>query len=182
MRRLSAVVATLIIAAVSVASAQQWPPSRAPVIPEADGFVVIPKAAMTPEKNRIYKAIVDATRTAKTPSDLAPALNEVGALLNAFESSKVPLKNVKLAVIFHGAAVDGILNDAQYLTKTGKRNPNIRVIQDLKKRGIELYVCGQHLARERIDPRSLLPEIQVASDASIVLIAYANAGYAVIPN
>ena len=39
----------------------QWPDPKAPVIPEADGYVVIPNAAVPPEKSRTYRAVFDAT-------------------------------------------------------------------------------------------------------------------------
>src|SRR2546427_10158371 len=45
-----------------------WPPPKAPVIPEADGYVAIPAAAVAPEKSRAYRAIFDATRGAEKPT------------------------------------------------------------------------------------------------------------------
>ena len=53
----------------------QWPTPKAPVVPEADGFVTIPKTAVPPDKGRVYKAIFDATRAADKPAGLLPALN-----------------------------------------------------------------------------------------------------------
>jgi len=53
----------------------QWPAPKAPVVPEADGFITIPKAAVPPDRGRVYKAIFDATRAADKPAGLLPALN-----------------------------------------------------------------------------------------------------------
>ena len=39
--------------------------AETPVISEADGYVTIPNAAVLPEKNRIYRAIFDATQAAE---------------------------------------------------------------------------------------------------------------------
>jgi intracellular sulfur oxidation DsrE/DsrF family protein len=50
----------------------------------------------------------------------------------------------------------------------------------MKRQGVELLVCGQNLAADHVDPKTLSPAITVASDALIVLIAYQNKGYAVL--
>jgi len=42
----------------------QWPPPKAPAIPEADGYVEIPNAAVAPDRLHTYQAIFDATRIA----------------------------------------------------------------------------------------------------------------------
>lgn len=92
----------------------------------------------------------------------------------------MPLKNAKFVVVFHGAAINGILNDASYKAKFGVSNPNLKTLAGLKKAGIELFVCGQNLAFENIEPKTLSPEVTVASDALIVLMTYQNEGYALM--
>jgi intracellular sulfur oxidation DsrE/DsrF family protein len=161
-------------------AASQWNPPAAPVIPEANGYISIPNAAVRPEKNRTYRAIFDVTRAAKEPSQLVPGLNMAGAELNAMGASGVPLRNARFAVVFHGPAVDGILDDAHYQAKFGVPNPNLKVLAELKKAGVELFVCGQTLAHENIRPNTISPDVTVASAALIVLMTYQNDGYALL--
>ena len=158
----------------------QWGTPAAPVIPEARGYVSIPNAAVTPDKKRTYRAIYNATLAPRDPSQLVPALNMAGAALNAFAATGVPLGNAKLAVVFHGPAIDGILNDSHYKAKHGAANPNLVVLSALKKAGVEVFVCGQNLAREKIDPKVISPDVTVASAAQIVLMQYQNDGYALL--
>lgn len=80
-----------------------------------------------------------------------------GSELNVLGATGVPLKNAKFVVVFHGAAIDGILDDANYRAKRGVGNPNLKVIADLKRTGVEMFVCGQNLAFENIDPKTLTP-------------------------
>ncbi len=155
-------------------------PSASPVIPEADGFVVIPNAKIPPDKNHIYLAIYDATRAPKDSSQMLPALNMAGSELNAFGVSHIPLSHAKFVVVFHGAAINGILDNDHYKTKFGINNPNLKVLSELKKAGVELFVCGQNLLGENIDPKIISPDVAVASDALIVLMAYQNKGYALM--
>ena len=103
-----------------------------------------------------------------------------GSELNALAATGVPLENAKFVVIFHGAAINGILDEAHYKEKFGVSNPNIKVFAELKKVGVKLFVCGQNLAAENIDPATLAPDITVASDALIVLMEYQNKGYALM--
>ena len=115
-----------------IASAQNSS-ANAPVIKEADGFVMIPKVAMPPDKKRIYRAIYDATKVPKQSSEIIPALNMAGSELNGFAVSGVPLQNAKFVIVFHGAAINGILDDAQYKAKFGISNPNLTVLKNSKK-------------------------------------------------
>jgi intracellular sulfur oxidation DsrE/DsrF family protein len=50
----------------------------------------------------------------------------------------------------------------------------------MKKAGVEFFVCGQYLAGEKIDPKTLLPEVTLAADALLVLMHYQNNGYALM--
>ena len=170
----------LLILLITVPAAAQWSAPKAPAIPEADGYVDIPHAAVMPKKTHVYRAIYNATEAAEQPSQLIPAINMAGSELNALAVTGVSLKNAKFVVVFHGAAMNGILDDAHYKAKFGVSNPNINVLTELKKAGVELYVCGQNLAAENIDPATITPDVIVASDALIVLMEYQNKGYALM--
>ena len=44
----------------------------------------------------------------------------------------------------------------------------------------EIFVCGQNLAADKIDPKTLSPDVQIATDALIVLMTYQNNGYSLL--
>ncbi len=172
------VVGTFLFVVTAVCSAQNWPAPQSPAIPQADGYVVIPKAAVSPDRKVIYRAIFDSTRFPSKPDAILPAVNALGGELNDLAVGKVPSGQQRFVLVFHGGAVDGILDEEHYRAKYGIANPNLPVLAKMKKMGVELFVCGQHLAAEHIDPRTLTPMVTVASDAYLVLIAYQNRGYA----
>lgn len=157
--------------------AQKWPAPKAPAIPQADGYVVIPNAAIAPDPKTNYRVIFDGTRMAAKPDGLLPAINAAGGVLNDLVVGKVPRSQRQFAIVFHGPAVDGILDNAHYRAKYGVDNPNLLVLSELKRQGVILLVCGQHLAAEHIDPKILSPEVKVASDAYLVLVNFQNRGY-----
>ncbi len=150
------------------------------MVPEADGYATIPKAAIPPQKGRTYRAIFDATRAAAKPGELVPAINMLASELNALAVAGVPLRRARFALVFHGAAMDGLLNEAAYQAKFGVGNPNLKALQTLKKNGVEIFVCGQNLISDNIDPKKLSPDVTIASDALIVLMTYQNRGYALL--
>jgi len=160
--------------------AAPWPAPVSPVIPEADGYVAIPNAAVPPDRKHVYRAVYNATQKADAPNHLLPALNMAGSELNALGVAGVPLGNAKFVVVFHDAAMDGILSDAAYRAKFKVPNPNLPVLRAMKKAGVKLFVCGQNVAFAHVDPRNIAPEVAVASDALIVLMAYQNDGYALL--
>jgi len=163
------------------ARAQSAPPAPlAPVVPEADGYVPLLGAAVPPDAKRAYRAVFDATRAAPAPDKLAPALNMAGAGLNTLGAGGVPPRNARFVVVFHGAALDAVLDDAHYRAKHGVANPNLKALARLRKAGVALYACGQNLAAENIDRKALCGDVTVASDALLVLIAYQNDGYALM--
>ena len=156
------------------------PSTASPVIPEADGFVIIPGGQHSPSKTRTYKAVWDGTKFPKDSSQLLPAINNAGSELNALAVSKISISNAKFVIVFHGAALNGILDDEHFKAKYGILNPNLKVLEELKKAGVKLFVCGQNLLSEKIDPKIISKDVTVASDALIVLMDYQNEGYALM--
>jgi intracellular sulfur oxidation DsrE/DsrF family protein len=166
--------------AVPVVSAEPWPEPKSPAIPAASGYVAIPGAAIPVRSDVVYKAVYDARLGADDPAQLLPAIDMAGSELNALAVEGVPLTQAKFAIVFHAAAINGILDDAHYQAKFGRANPNLAAIAQLKKAGVELYVCGQNLAYDHVDPKILTPDVRVASDALIVLMTLEGQGYALL--
>jgi intracellular sulfur oxidation DsrE/DsrF family protein len=154
--------------------------NSSPAIAEADGFTIIPNAKFPPDKNRIYKAIYDATKAAKDASEIIPAVNAAGSIFNDLAVSKIALSNAKFVIVFHGAAINSILDDVHYKEKFGVSNPNLKVFSKLKQAGTKLFVCGQNLLADKIDPKTISPDVLIASDALIVLMTYQQDGYALM--
>jgi len=174
-----ALVALAMLAA-APAHADPWPEARSPAIPAASGYVAIPGAAVPVRPDVVYKAVYDARLGADDPAQLVPAIDMAGSELNALAVEGVPLTQAKFAIVFHAAGINGILDNEHYKAKFGRDNPNLPAIAQLKKAGVELYVCGQNLAFDHVDPKTLTPDVRVASDALIVLMTLENQGYALL--
>lgn len=148
------------------------------MIPEADGFTAIPNVAKAPSAKRTCRASYNATLGARHPDQLLPALNHAGSELNALAAVHIPRSHAKFAVVFHGDAIDGILDDARYRAKFNVPNPNLEMLSEMRAAGAERFACGQNLAAVRVDPADIPKDVTVAGGALSVRMAYENDGYA----
>lgn len=175
----------LSVAAVLCATA--WgaaqPPGEAkltyPIIPNAGGVVPLPKAAEQPRKGA--KVVFDITAAAK-PADVNKGLERVARLLNLYGSAGLKASDVKVALVLHGEATKSVLTDAAYKAKFGgDKNPNLPVLRDLQKAGVEVFVCGQALAYKGIKESEVEKDITVAIAALTVIVNRQTDGYACVP-
>jgi intracellular sulfur oxidation DsrE/DsrF family protein len=89
---------------------------------------------------------------------------------------------VKIAAVCHGGADKAVLSDAAYLARFKlAANPNLPLIRDLKKAGVEVFVCGQSLHDLGFKVEEVAEEVPVADSAMLVLVNKQADGYAYIP-
>lgn len=182
---LAVLVVTAFLFSFSVHAADTTAPLPA-MIPGALPYMPIPGAAAAPDKSHVYKVIFNVTHAAAKPNQPVGGILFAATDLSALRSQGVPGPNTKFALIVHGSgdgelgAVDGLLNNARYRAKFGVDNPNLSMLSALKEAGVEIMVCGQFLGAMKIDPKTLSPDVNVASEAFLTLITYQNNGYAVL--
>lgn len=176
-------VVVLVLAATAIAAQpgpDRWPAPVAPAIADAFGYVAIPHAPLPPDSKRAYRAIFDAQFGVDDPTKPLNVLNMVGAVLNALSAVHAPAHKSRFVIVFHDDAIDGILDETHYKAKFGVSNPNLKLLDELKRAGVELFVCGQNLSFAHIDPHTLTPLVAIASSAVFVLMSYQNDGYALM--
>ncbi|MDB5313133.1 MAG: DsrE/DsrF-like family protein [Gemmataceae bacterium] len=82
----------------------------------------------------------------------------------------------------YGEADKAVLSDPAYLAcfKVAV-NPNLPLILDLKKAGVEVCVCGPSLHDLGFKAEEVAEEVPVADSAMLVLVNKQTDGYASIP-
>ena len=84
----------------------------------------------------------------------------------------------KIAVVFHQGSTPAILkNEAFKARNDGQDNPNIAIIQALKKAGVDFRVCGQAVLGMKLDPTDIQPEIQLDLWALTTIVSLEQKGY-----
>ena len=154
----TAMTAAFVLTLATVASAQtaSLPVPSAPVARD------VPGAKELPDKSLTYKILFDAEKGGDKPGDVNPTLLTAGRYINTLAKFGVPPEHRQIVVVFHGDATEIILNNDTYRARNnGQDNPNIAIIQALKKAGVDFRVCGQAVMGKKIDPKTIQPEIEL---------------------
>jgi intracellular sulfur oxidation DsrE/DsrF family protein/precorrin-6B methylase 2 len=150
-----------------------------PIIARYGGVVASPNAVEQPRSGG--KVVLDVTADSR-PDELNKGLDRVARLLNLYGAAGLQATDIKITVVFHGEATKTILNDAAYRQRFQvERNPNLPLMDELQKAGVEVLVCRQALNYKGIAESEVAAQVQVAAAALTVNINKQQAGYAYIP-
>lgn len=130
-------------------------------VPSAGIARDVPNAKELPDASLTYKVLFDAATEAPKADEVHPLLSVAARYVNTLAKYGVPADHRKIAVVFHQGATDYIMKNDAYKAKHGRDNPNVALIQAMKKAGVEFHVCGQAVLGRKIDPATIMPEIQL---------------------
>ncbi|MCO6453955.1 MAG: DsrE family protein [Pirellulaceae bacterium] len=158
------------------ASEPEW---EYPLIQGAGGIRPLPRAAEPP---RAGTAVVfDITRL-EEPGKVVAGIDRMARLLNLYAAGGVDVRQARFALVLHGdATVAALGHDAFRRHTKVEQNPNLRLLAEFRKLGVEVYVCGQALAHKRFAHDDVAGELTVAVSAMNVLINKQQAGAAYLP-
>ncbi|HUE71881.1 MAG TPA: DsrE family protein [Pirellulaceae bacterium] len=147
-----------------------------PRIAKYGGIVALSDAAEQPQAGA--KVVFDIT-AASGPEEISKGLESVARYLNLHAQAGRAPTEVKLALVLHGQATKVALQDDAYARVSGaKTNPNRELLGKLKGAGVEVYVCGQSLARNKYPVADVAPEVTLAVSAMTVNVNKQLDGYA----
>ncbi len=150
-----------------------------PIIPKHGGVLPRPNAVEKPRAGA--KVVFDTTADAK-PTDVNKGLDRVARLLNLYGTAGLKAQDVKITIVLHGEATKSALNDAAYKARFQiERNPNLPLIHELQKAGVEVLVCGQALNYKGFPDAEVADGIPIAAAALTVVINKQTDGYSYIP-
>ena len=153
-------------------------PAQTLAIPGGEVARDVPGAKELPDPAMTYKVVFDAASAAPKVGDVNPNLTGVVRLLNTLAKNGVPADHRKIAVVLHRDATDIILNNEAFKARyNGQDNPNIALIKTMKAAGVDFRVCGQAVLAHKIDPKTILPEIELDLWALTTLVNLELRGY-----
>jgi intracellular sulfur oxidation DsrE/DsrF family protein len=142
---------------------------------------VIPVADPTkiPDPNIDYKILFELTGNNPDSSikDINNGLAEIARVINLHIASGVPVKRIMPIIVVHAAALHALKNNEAFQKKYKIDNPNIKLIDDLKKIGGKFIVCGQAMEFFDVKKEELLPGIKISLTAQTVITQYQLKGY-----
>ncbi|MEP7116168.1 MAG: DsrE family protein [Acidobacteriota bacterium] len=164
-----------LIATPAALSAQALP------VPGVEPARDIPGAKEMPNPAVVHKVVFDMGTAGPKPTDVHPMLQAVARYVNTLAKTGVPAANRKVAVVFHQGATDYVMTNEAYKARhEGQDNPNLGMMQALKKAGVGLRVCGQATLGRKIDAQDIMPEVQRDLWALTTIIALQQQGYVLV--
>ncbi len=149
-----------------------------PVIKNFGGVVQLPNAAQQPRAGT--KLLVDLT-SGGAADKLNSGLEKVAKYLNIYAGGGAQPIKVQIAMVFHGDATLCVLNSEAYSAKfQTEGNPNLQLLQELHKSGVELYVCGQSLISKGSAPEDVEVIVETAVSALTAVVNLQSDGYAYV--
>ena len=147
-------------------------------IPEGQVAKDIPGAKELPDPGMTYKVVFDIGKAAPQIDEVNPMLTAIARFINTLAKNGVAADHRKIAVVFHQQGTEIILNDETFKARNnGHSNPNVALIQSLQKAGVDFRVCGQAVLANKIDQKTILPEIELDLWALTTLVNLELRGY-----
>ncbi len=152
-----------------------------PVIKAGDwsGVIPVPEATEMPDPTLDYKFLFELTslNPDSASKDVDYGLAEVARVINLHVASGVPLKKISVVIVIHAAALKAFGTNAYYKEKFKTDNPNIKVVEELKKLGTRFIACGQAMNFLEVKKEDMLPDVKVSLTAQTVISSYQLKGY-----
>lgn len=164
-----------------VAGAAQTGFWQTPTVVGAGRIHPLPQAAYQPDPRATYKVVFSLTKGAAKPDEVNPGIDHVARAVNLYVAAGVPLDHLKFVAVAAGAATAIALDDAAYRQAFGVANPNLPVIAQLRKDGVDVAVCAQAMAEHHYDYAWKDPGVTLALSALTTVTELENQGYALFP-
>lgn len=170
--------AFLVLLPVSLLAAE---PTTGPVIEGYGASFVVADSDVPLDKNHQYRAFWEITEYDGAPDAVNRQLDVVARFLNLHVKNGVPLENIHLAVVMHGAALVNALNDESYQNRLQRSNPNLDLMQKLAAAGVRFFVCGQSMGFRGFAKSELMSPVKLATSAMTMVHKLQADGYTMLP-
>ena len=124
-----------------------------------------------------YKLIIDVLHGSADHAQAGASLQRLARLANLFAYAGVPAAHVHIAAVIEGDAAWGAFSNEAYRKRFKVDNPNLELLRELKRSGVELMVCAQGLAENDFPDSDVTPEAKITLSALSDFAVYEAQGY-----
>jgi hypothetical protein len=171
----------VLLMSLSIAAAAGAAAAQSPAVPGYGAVASVPGAQEQPDPRREYKVVFDVSKGAAEAGKPAAGLERVARFVNMLAAGGVDVDKRRIVAVLHGPATEAVMTDAAYGRRHGgAKNPNGPLIAALERAGVDVRVCGQALAGQKIARDEVLPAVQVDLAALMTVTHLQFAGYALV--
>jgi len=164
----------LICAAVSILQAQGI---VYPAIQGYGGVNEVPFETIKPDPTQQYKFVVELDYRIEDKKELSEYLDYGAKMYNVHIYAGVPKENIELVFVVYAGSTPITLSNEEYKKRFEVDNPNARLLEELKKEGIRVIVCGQSMMKQKLDPAMIYPGVEMAVSRFTATTDLMNKGY-----
>ncbi|QCR38338.1 sulfur reduction protein DsrE (plasmid) [Nissabacter sp. SGAir0207] len=128
-----------------------------------------------------YKIVFFINKQEVGPDQINEGLDRVARAVNLYVASGVPLDQLKFVAVLTGGATPATLNNEQFHKINGFDNPNLPLIEKLRKVGVDISVCDQSVAAHHYDRTWVDKSVTQALSGLTTVTTLEHQGYSFMP-
>ena len=133
-----------------------------PAIQGYGGVIEVPFEAIKPDPDESYKFVIEIKYGIEDKTKASTMLDYAARMYNLHIYSGVPKENIDVAIVVFSGATPISLSNEEYQKRFDVSNPNAELLEEMKRNGIRLIVCGQSMVYQEVKPDMIYPGIEMA--------------------
>ena len=133
-----------------------------PAIQGYGGVIPVPFEVEKPDPDKKYKFVIELGNGLEDYSRVADMLDYAARMYNLHRYAGVPKENIELAIVIYSGSTPIVLTNSTYHKWLGQENPNIALLEEFLRNGIQVIVCGQSMMKQNLVPENIYPGIRMA--------------------
>ena len=150
-----------------------------PVIANYGKNVAIENGLSNPTQQK-FKVVFDVAKI-NEQGKVNGNFDTVARFINMHVRAGVPVDNIEVALVVHGKAGFDLLTNSKYQKKFNKENKSAKLVDELLKANVDIYLCGQSANYLAIDKADINPGVQMALSAMTANALLQQQGYTLNP-
>ena len=104
-------------------------------------------------------------------------LDYAARMYNLHSYAGVPKENLALVFVVFSGSTPIALNNEEYKKRFGVANPHAEILEEFKKNGVRIIVCGQPMMKQDLLPNMIYPGVEMAVSRFTATTDLMNKGY-----
>lgn len=148
-----------------------------PAIQGYGGVNEVPFETIKPDPNKKYHFVIEFSNRIEDKKKVSDDLDYAARMYNLHIYAGVPKENIDLAFVVFSGSTSIVLSNEEYKKRFGVENPNSELLDEFKKHGVRVIVCGQSMMKQRLDPDMIYPGVEMAVSRFTATTYLMNNGY-----
>lgn len=148
-----------------------------PAIQGYGAINTVPFETVKPDPEAQYKFVMEVYYGYEDKTKLYGMLDYVARVYNAHIYGGVPAENLDFALVIFSGATPTVLTNEEFQKRFEMDNPNLAVLDELKRVGVRVIVCGQSMMKQDLQPNMIHPGVELYLSRITATTDLINKGY-----